>query len=146
MSSLSVSSPPQQEPSTVRSASSWWVSSFTGDKRYLVTKIESGYQCSCPDYAYRQHRCKHIKAVTLEEEASTNRLAQLRLFELLLAEGYRDGAPSIDTARIDRAACLESHCGACGHLGLSYYPFIREKPYSYRAVSVCPACNLAEEF
>lgn len=55
-------------------------------------------------------------------------------------EGYRLGGLN----QIDIEVCAESSCTNCGHEGLKYAGF--EKDGSYRAFSVCPKCDEAEEF
>ena len=42
----------------------FWVRSQTGpDKSYTVRETTSGLVCECPDHAYREADCKHIKVV-----------------------------------------------------------------------------------
>lgn len=67
----------------------------------------------------------------------------------LYEEGYRQGVPRggpVDAAGIDGSICAESKCEECGHQGMDYKPFIRDEPYSYRAVAVCPKCGWSFEF
>lgn len=38
------------------------VKSFTdSETEYTIYNTEDGYKCTCPDFALRQHKCKHIK-------------------------------------------------------------------------------------
>jgi hypothetical protein len=70
-----------------------------------------------------------------------------RLCAELLADGYAPTPPpGLDPAAldVDREACQQATCPACGRVGLDYLPF--SKPGSYRAFAVCPACGAAEEF
>lgn len=33
---------------------------------YVVTRGDAGnFSCSCPDFQYRQHTCKHIKKIAM---------------------------------------------------------------------------------
>jgi transposase-like protein len=41
------------------------VKSQSGKGEYVVLSTELGWNCSCPDYAFRQTRCKHVIAVEL---------------------------------------------------------------------------------
>ena len=41
------------------------VKSQSGKGEYVVLSTELGWNCSCPDYAFRQLKCKHIIAVEL---------------------------------------------------------------------------------
>jgi transposase-like protein len=44
------------------------VKSQSGKGEYQVISTELGWTCACPDYAYRQVKCKHIIAVELSLE------------------------------------------------------------------------------
>ncbi len=44
------------------------VRSQSGDWEYTVIQTETGWNCSCPDFAFRQDKCKHIFAVELSLE------------------------------------------------------------------------------
>jgi hypothetical protein len=44
---------------------------------------------------------------------------------------------------IDAEVCAKSSC-KCGHLGLEYHPFIKER--RYMPFSRCPSCGKVEEF
>ncbi|HEY7080768.1 MAG TPA: SWIM zinc finger family protein [Nitrososphaeraceae archaeon] len=43
--------------------SNYTVRSTSGDHIYTVTTTQSGWACSCPDYACYNAKCKHIYAV-----------------------------------------------------------------------------------
>jgi hypothetical protein len=43
--------------------SDYIVRSQPGDNTYTVTATQSGWICSCPDYASRNAKCKHVYAV-----------------------------------------------------------------------------------
>jgi hypothetical protein len=60
-------------------------------------------------------------------------------------EEYRPGAPTLETARIDREVCEESACDDCGALSPRYYPFTHRRRGLYRAFAVCRACGHIEE-
>jgi putative transposase len=47
------------------------VRSQSGKGEYSVRASESGWACSCPDYAYRQVECKHIHAVEFSRKIRT---------------------------------------------------------------------------
>ena len=42
--------------------SNYIVNSTSGNNTYTVTAIKSGWVCSCPDYASRNAKCKHVIA------------------------------------------------------------------------------------
>lgn len=42
--------------------SNYIVKSTSGNKTYVVTTTQSGWICSCPDYACHNAKCKHIYA------------------------------------------------------------------------------------
>jgi len=44
------------------------VKSQSGNWEYTVLRTELGWNCSCPDFAFRQEECKHIFAVELSLE------------------------------------------------------------------------------
>ncbi|MGP8125581.1 MAG: DDE-type integrase/transposase/recombinase [Nitrososphaerales archaeon] len=46
----------------------YWVKSQSGKGGYRVLSTELGWNCACPDYQYRQVKCKHIVAVELSQE------------------------------------------------------------------------------
>jgi putative transposase len=52
-------------------ANEYAVRSQSGKGEYQVRALESGWSCSCPDYAYRGVRCKHIHAVEFSKEIRT---------------------------------------------------------------------------
>ena len=43
--------------------SNYLVRSASGYNTYTVTATESGWACSCPDYARYNAKCKHVYAV-----------------------------------------------------------------------------------
>src|SRR5262245_60036583 len=43
--------------------SNYIVRSTSGNNTYTVTATKSGWACSCPDYASRNAKCKHVYAV-----------------------------------------------------------------------------------
>ena len=43
--------------------SNYMVKSTSGNNTYTVIVTESGGACSCPDYARRNAKCKHVYAV-----------------------------------------------------------------------------------
>ena len=43
--------------------SNYMVRSKSGDNTYTVIATESGWVCSCPDYARHNAKCKHVYAV-----------------------------------------------------------------------------------
>ncbi len=64
-------------------------------------------------------------------------------------DDYRPRPPRprlVDGGSIDAKVCARATCSNCGHRGLTYRPFVREEPYSYRAFAVCPRCGASEEF
>jgi len=40
---------------------------------YVVKHTREGYTCSCQDYQYRKHNCKHISYVVLNEGVKHDR-------------------------------------------------------------------------
>jgi hypothetical protein len=67
----------------------------------------------------------------------------------LHARGYRRGQPpwlSLESEGIDRAACGDGICPACGGAGLDYSPWHNRDTSSYVAMAECPACGHSEEF
>jgi hypothetical protein len=42
---------------------SFWVKSQSGKSGYSVTMFQGRWTCDCPDYRFRQDKCKHIYAV-----------------------------------------------------------------------------------
>ena len=44
------------------------VRSQSGSGEYVVLSTEKGWNCSCPDFVYREQKCKHIFAVELSLE------------------------------------------------------------------------------
>lgn len=61
--------------------------------------------------------------------------------------GYTPGVPpwlKPENAAIDRRICARLKC-PCGHRGLTYTPFFRLLPRSYRAKATCPCCGHVEE-
>lgn len=66
----------------------------------------------------------------------------------LLARGYEERAPDEESYAIDNQVTLESACSDCGSQLLTYHPFSRENPRSYKALVKCgnPDCGLIEEF
>ena len=65
-------------------------------------------------------------------------------------EGYRPVAPPASSwpggRNIDAAVCRTTRCDRCGQRGLTYTPFFRAAPRSYRAFAVCPGCGHTVEF
>ena len=49
--------------------SNYMVRSKSGYNTYTVVKAESGWACSCPDYARYNTKCKHVNAVGFIAEA-----------------------------------------------------------------------------
>ncbi|MDA4124607.1 MAG: SWIM zinc finger family protein [Thaumarchaeota archaeon] len=47
------------------------VRSQSGVGQYQVRATELGWTCSCPDYSYRQSKCKHIHAVEFSRKIRT---------------------------------------------------------------------------
>ena len=43
--------------------SHYGVRSKSGDNTYTITADQSGWMCSCPDYARHNAKCKHVYAV-----------------------------------------------------------------------------------
>jgi hypothetical protein len=50
--------------------SNYNVKSTSGDKTYTVAKTQSGWTCSCPDYARYNAKCKHVCAVEIYRSQS----------------------------------------------------------------------------
>ncbi len=48
--------------------SSYRVHSQFGDWEYQVNETETGWVCSCPDFGYRQEKCKHVFAVEFSRQ------------------------------------------------------------------------------
>jgi hypothetical protein len=74
---------------------------------------------------------------------------------LLRAEGYVPGLPrrhriihqnGASGAAVDGGICARATCAACGHEGLRYAPYTTADGRGYRALAVCPACAVAEEW
>jgi transposase-like protein len=47
------------------------VKSQSGRGEYRVRALESGWSCSCPDYTFRQAKCKHVFAVEFSKKLRT---------------------------------------------------------------------------
>jgi hypothetical protein len=63
----------------------------------------------------------------------------------LEADGFQPGAPAqvgFDIQAIDRQACAEMECGACGRIGLDYLPNHRGSEYA--GVCECTSCGFEE--
>lgn len=54
----------------IRKGNTWIVPSQSGPKKYTVDPNPESPRCTCPDFEFRQERCKHIYAVeiTLQHE------------------------------------------------------------------------------
>jgi transposase len=63
-----------------RSNGLWLVPSQDGRTRYKVTPDQAGPRCTCPDFEFRQQKCKHIFAVefTVKREQKTTVKTDLR--------------------------------------------------------------------
>lgn len=48
---------------SVINESNYMVKSTSGNNTYSVTATQSGWTCSCPDYARHNTKCKHVYAV-----------------------------------------------------------------------------------
>ena len=46
-------------------ANEYRVRSQSGSGEYVVLSTEAGWNCSCPDFVFREQKCKHIFAVEL---------------------------------------------------------------------------------
>jgi hypothetical protein len=55
----------------------WIVPSQSGSKKYTVDPDPEFPRCTCPDFEFRQVRCKHLFAVTFTDQ----RNARMRLIE-----------------------------------------------------------------
>ena len=51
--------------------SNYMVRSKSGDNTYAVIATESGWVCSCPDYARHNAKCKHVYAVEFYRQSAT---------------------------------------------------------------------------
>ena len=48
---------------TMINQSNYSVRSITGHNTYIVHATQSGWACSCPDYARYNAKCKHVNAI-----------------------------------------------------------------------------------
>jgi hypothetical protein len=51
--------------------SHYGVRSKSGDNTYNITATQSGWVCSCPDYARHNAKCKHVYAVEFYRRQNT---------------------------------------------------------------------------
>jgi putative transposase len=63
-------------------ASAYKVKSQSGNGAYDIVATESGWKCSCPDYAYRNEKCKHVFAtefsLTLRKTVEIKRIEPIQ--------------------------------------------------------------------
>ena len=59
------------------------VRSTSGDNTYTITATQSGWVCSCLDYARHNGKCKHIYAVKFYRNQSTHVKTLANVSELL---------------------------------------------------------------
>ena len=98
-------------------ANEYAVRSQSGKGEYSVRALESGWSCSCPDYAYRGVECKHIHAVEFSKKLRTvvelGTLADFTTTEACIFCGGRhvvkDGVRKNKAGDLQRFACRD--CG-----------------------------------
>jgi hypothetical protein len=61
--------------------SSYFVKSQSGRSGYAVTKAGRNWMCDCPDYRFRQIKCKHIHGVEARILAGQAQRFSLGLWE-----------------------------------------------------------------
>ena len=93
------------------------VRSQSGSGEYTVLSTEAGWNCSCPDFVYREQKCKHIFAVELSLELrrrieNAKRIVPLD-FQACLSCGseriVRHGIRHNKNGDLQRFSCLQ--CG-----------------------------------
>lgn len=75
------------------------ITSFTNPNKTYQTTFET---CTCPDFQYRHHHCKHIKVLRHETNRATHFLLLKMIFD------YREREPEL--ARIDDE--IQAHIAA----------------------------------
>ncbi len=101
------------------------VRSQSGKGEYSVRALESGWSCSCPDYAYRQTKCKHIVAVELSRKIRTavelGTLAEFTTTDACLFCGskhvIKDGVRHNKAGDLQRFTCRECGCDFSVNVG-----------------------------
>lgn len=63
----------------------------------------------------------------------------------MVSSGYRMIPPSTQAGVMDAEVVKSIPCGECGG-EMTYYPFFRQTPCSYRPVAFCNSCKNWEEF
>ena len=100
-------------------ANEYAVKSQAGNGEYQIRATELGWSCSCPDYAYRQAKCKHIYAVEFSKKIRTavelGTLAEFTTTEACVSCGGRHVVK--DGKRRNKAGDLQRFvCRDCGYL------------------------------
>ena len=79
----------------------WLVPSQSGQKEYTVDPNPESPRCTCPDFEYRQARCKHIFAVeiTLNRKVVTDGQTQTVTETLVVKQKYSQSWPEYNRAQ-----------------------------------------------
>lgn len=84
----------------------WIVPSQSGSKNYTVNLDPESPRCSCPDFEYRQARCKHIYAVeiTLKREYTTDGQTDTVTETVTVKKTYSQSWPEYNKAQANEKA------------------------------------------
>lgn len=79
----------------------WLVPSQSGSKEYTVDPNPESPRCTCPDFEFRQLRCKHIYAVeiTLKREIVTDGQTQTVTETVTVKKTYSQSWPEYNKAQ-----------------------------------------------
>jgi transposase-like protein len=108
-----------KQPNQIRriNADAYIVKSQTNQHEYIITKDQNGWKCQCPDYTYRQVKCKHIFAVefsiSLRAEVSIRRIEPIEILKDCLYCGssniVKDGIRKNKSGKIQIFYCQDCH-------------------------------------
>jgi putative transposase len=109
-------------------ASAYKVKSQSGNGAYDIVATESGWKCSCPDYAYRNEKCKHVFAtefsLTLRKTVEIKRIEPItNTSNCIFCNSLRivkDGIRHNKYGAIQKFNCKE-----CGHYFTINLGFVR---------------------
>jgi len=84
----------------------WIVPSQSGPKKYTVNLHPESPRCTCPDFEFRQARCKHIYAVeiTLKREYTNDGQCQTITETVTVKKSYRQSWPEYNKAQTNEKA------------------------------------------
>jgi hypothetical protein len=85
----------------IRKGDAWIVPSQSGPKKYTVNADPESPRCTCPDFEFRQERCKHIYAVeiTLQREVIDDGKTQTVTETVTVKRKYTQDWPAYNKAQ-----------------------------------------------